>query len=266
MPTGNPFLPASTGQKARLNRDWYNAVTAATQAQKRQRLGNAADPRGIFVPEGLIRVGNDSGADVPRFTVLGIEDIFYGPDDKLLEFQNRPAILGVVPTKASHTGQYVITYDPIPKNAIGRACIFGICVVKVNILTDGDDTADVADHDKTQLESGPIGSAQILWCESGTGSKWAVVRIGNGNLPPFPVTLSNPAGSFGTNGPPPTAPNLTYTVHHAKSGRFIADNVAVWPARQLGHVAAATKGYCDRINNITYIVQHDEVIDGGACA
>jgi len=79
------------------------------------------------------------------------------------------------------------------------------------------------------------------------------------------VTLSNSAG-FAGNNDPPAAPSLTYTVHHAKTGRFIADTVAVWPARQLGHVTPATKGYCDLIGNVTYIVQHDEVIDGGACA
>jgi hypothetical protein len=171
----------------------------------------------------------------------------------------------VTPTKADHTGSYVITAEPIKNNRPGRAFVFGICPVQINMLLANDDTADVADSDGTQLESGPIGSAQILWAAGGTGTQWALVRLGNGSLPPFPVTLSNESGSFGANKPLAQA-TLTYTIHHAKTGRFIADNVAVWPTRQYGHVSPARHGYCDLIGGVHFIVAHDEVLDASNCA
>jgi hypothetical protein len=37
----------------------------------------------------------------------------------------------------------------------------------------------IADGVTATLKSGPSGAAQILWKESGTGVKWAVVRVGN---------------------------------------------------------------------------------------
>ena len=48
--------------------------------------------------------------------------------------------------------------------------------------------ADVTDGDATKLTSGAFGSAMILWAESGTGTKWAVVQLGGG-LPQRGVLL-----------------------------------------------------------------------------
>jgi len=252
------------GDRVRFDSKWYNAVTDNTRDGLRSRaLGRSSQT--IYTPGGLVLIGNGTGDRVGRSAIIGIDAALIPAADNLLEYRSRVALVGSTPTKANHTGNFVITAEPIPKNGIGYAYAFGVCRVQVNILLDGDDTADVANSDGTQLESGPIGSAQILECESGAGTKWATVRLSNGSLPTFPVTLSNSAG-FAGNNDPPAPPSLPYTVHHAKTGRFIADTVAVWPARQLGHVTPATKGYCDLIGNVTYIVQHDEVIDGGACA
>lgn len=86
----------------------------------------------------------------------------------------------------------------------------------------------------------------------------------NAGAGPVAVTLSSPSGSAGANGPPPTAAAYTYTVTLASGGSAIGTDIAVWPARQPGHVTAATKGYADVIGGTLYIVQHDEVIDTGS--
>jgi hypothetical protein len=274
---GDPFQRVSVGDPHRPNAELHNAlVQAAVRSRRGWRTG--ASPASLLKPEGLINVFNDSGSDVDAFNVLGIDDILWGPADNLPEFQFNAAFICVTPTKAFHTGTYVITSEPIPKDGIGRGWVTSWCPARVNMLLVDDDTADVADT-SDYLESGPIGSAQLLWVgddERPGGStdpdvRWAIIRIGNGSLPAFPVTLSNADGDYGSNGTitppaPPTQPNLTYTVHHAKTGRFIADDVAVWPARQYGHVSPATKGYCDLIGGVTFIVQHDEVIDAGECS
>lgn len=271
--TGDTYRRASVGDPAEPNAGTHNEIVqAAIRSNRGWRMG--ASPRSLVKPEGLIHVVNDSGQDVGAFKPLGISDVLYGPAQNLAAFQYETALTCATPTKASHTSQFVITSEPIAKNAVGRAWITSWCPARVNMLLEDDNTADVADGTSDYLESGPIGSAQLLWVgdderdpddTESPDVRWAIIRIGNGNLAPFPVTLSNPDGDFGSNDPP-TQANLTYTVHHAKSGRFIADDIAVWPARQYGHVTAATKGYCDRIANVTVIVQHDEVIDAGACS
>jgi hypothetical protein len=55
--------------------------------------------------------------------------------------------------------------------------------VKVDVTDEDHGYADVTDADATKLTSVSRGSAQILWKESGTGLKWATVRLG---VPPAP--------------------------------------------------------------------------------
>ena len=81
---------------------------------------------------------------------------------------------------------------------------------------------------------------------------------------PIPVKLINPTGSAGTNSPPAAA-SYTYDIQTPDGSSTISTAVAVWMARQLGHVTAATKGYAQMIGGTWYIVAHDEVIDTGSC-
>ena len=68
-----------------------------------------------------------------------------------------------------------------------RSIISGIAVCQVNVNADTDTWADVRDSDNSQLDTSNSGSAQILWREScSSGTKWAIVRIGN----------PTPAGGF----------------------------------------------------------------------
>lgn len=87
-----------------------------------------------------------------------------------------------------------------------------------------------------------------------------------GTMGPRPATLSHDGGAAGTNGPPPTAATYTYTATPIGGGTAYGTTLAVWPARQLGHVTAATKGYIDTIGGTMYVVMHDEVLDTAACA
>ena len=80
----------------------------------------------------------------------------------------------------------------------------------------------------------------------------------------IPVKLINPTGSAGTNAPPAAA-TFTYDVQTPDGSITIATAVAVWMARQLGHVTAATHGYAQRIGGTWFIVAHDEVIDATSC-
>lgn len=82
---------------------------------------------------------------------------------------------------------------------------------------------------------------------------------------PLPCTLTNPTGSAGTNGPPPTAATYTYDIID-RDGNVVAAGASVWSSRQPGHVTPASKGlYFSDWDDSFKIIWCDEVIDTGAC-
>lgn len=128
--------------------------------------------------ECIIKVRNDSGAAVDRFGVLGLGNPVVTPTDSLGEFQRQIVLIGTTPTAASHTGKFAIMREPVPSGAIGEAFVAGACIVQINVTDATHALADVADGDAAKLASGTSGAAKILWKESGTGTKWAVVFFG----------------------------------------------------------------------------------------
>jgi len=126
---------------------------------------------------GIILVKNASGEDRARFEILGITDPVISVSDNEEHFKNRVALKGEMPSVDDHTGKFVILLEPLKSDGIGMAMALGICPVKLTVDSEDHTHADVKDEEAATLQSGFSGSAQILWKESGTGEKWAVVRI-----------------------------------------------------------------------------------------
>ena len=197
MPTGDPYKIVATGDKITMPRDWRNGVSRATEAYNRSRNVQTSGPIKTFDPEGCILCRNNSGAAVQRFGVLGIDSILISDQQNLLQFENLPAIKGITPAIATHRGKFVVCAEPIPSGNIGRAFVFGVCPVQVNVITAGDPFAEVTNADATQLTSGPFGLAQILWAAAGTGKKWALVRLAAAMSPEVVVQLTSVVSSAG---------------------------------------------------------------------
>ncbi len=184
MPLKN-FTPVASGEQVSLDRDWLNRVNRGTL--KATANDPPSTPFGAVVagelPEGVVYIKNSSPADVGRFGVLGVSGIVFTPADNLAQFQRRPILTGTTPATANHSGKFVITLEPIAKDAVGRALIWGVIQVQVNMASTSDGFADVKNTDATQLQSSGTasgGGAQMMYVESGTGTKWAVVRLGGG--------------------------------------------------------------------------------------
>ena len=127
--------------------------------------------------DGLVLVRNSSGQDVDWFGVLAIDGVVYTPEDDESGFLGQPVLDGKKPTE-DHRGRFVILLEPIAAGAIGRALVQGLVPVKVDVADEDHEFADVADGECGHLASGTTGAAQILWKQAGTGTKWAIVRIG----------------------------------------------------------------------------------------
>lgn len=75
---------------------------------------------------------------------------------------------------------FVITQQHGATGQLVSATIQGITWAKVDIQDEADDTAGIDDGETAHLISGTDKPAKILWKESGTGVKWAVILIGGG--------------------------------------------------------------------------------------
>ena len=90
---------------------------------------------------------------------------------------------GATPDEEDHVGKFAILLEPIADGKIGVGCLGGVCPVKIDVEDEDHGYADIADAEAGNLKSCDCGAAQILWKEDGTGTKWAVVRLG---VPPAP--------------------------------------------------------------------------------
>lgn len=128
-------------------------------------------------PRSLVHIKNNSGSDVDRFGVLGVDGVIFTNTDDEDEFKNNFALKGVTPLAATHSGSFVILLETIASGDIGLAMTNGVTPVKLDITNAADTFADVKDSSAVELKTGS-GSACILWKEAGTGSgKWGLVRF-----------------------------------------------------------------------------------------
>jgi hypothetical protein len=174
------FQRVQAGQKLAISARAYNAMLEAAESHQRNKQsgGAGAAPGGYSA---IVIVKNASGSDAARFDVLGISGVVFSPADAdaLQQFKNCIVLSGSLPSTASHDGgRFVVCAEPIPNGAFGRAYAHGVCQVQINVTDAAHLFAEVKDGDHALLNSAESGAVSILWKESGTGTKWAIVRFG----------------------------------------------------------------------------------------
>jgi len=237
------------GQKLVIPAAAYNAfIDAAVDYRRRTaRIGQKAEPSQRQASIVLVR--NDSGGDLNRLAVLGIDSPVIDPADNEDEFKNRVALVGVTPVEDTHEGKFVVLAEPIATGRIGRAYAAGLCPVKIDVPDEDHEYpfAEVAEGVTDNLKATHYGSAAILWREGSTGVQWAVVRLGK-LMPPhvFPVDLTQVGGSQGDEENPAT---WTYDVLDVVTGETLASAVDPtaaphkWQRPNIGWMIPATFGY-----------------------
>ena len=177
---GDTMKKVRTGDPLRIPAATFNTfIDAARDFQQRQR-NTVQLPQVSSASEGIVLVKNNSGADCPRFGILGVDGVLYDPVSNPERFKNSTAVVGVTPVETNHKGKFVVLLEPLKDGGIGRARISGTTCVQLNVLSEGHTHADVEEGQSAQLKSDVSGSAVILWKETGTGTKWALVKLGGG--------------------------------------------------------------------------------------
>ena len=206
------------GEPLEFKSQWLRNVTDAAIGFQRSQQKFGSNRTAVDLPDGIVRVRNESGSDRKRYEILGVSGVAIEPDENITSFLNSWMLTGVVPTKASHLGKFVICANPIPKDQIGWAYAFGVCLCQVNAAATPGEALDVKDSDPTQLTSTSSGLVTALYGgDDSNGNHWAVVRFGAGgggsNCCMVKVTSSTGGGAYGGN-------LLTGTATGYSSGAF----------------------------------------------
>ncbi|MCL2640647.1 MAG: hypothetical protein FWD53_07375 [Phycisphaerales bacterium] len=245
---GDSLKKVKTGDKLRIPATTFNAFIDTTRAFQASQRNIGSTPQSAVRSSGIILVRNDSGSDLSRYSVLGIDSPIIKPKDKLDSFKNKVAVVGKTPGK-DHVGKFVVLLEPLKSKAIGMAYGAGICPVKVDVPDEKSEYlyADIADGKTGNLKAKRYGAAAILWREGGTGSQWALVRLG---LPMptciFPVKLRQTYGEQGDEKKPAT---WRYDVLDPITDDTLEGNVNPvtsphqWKRPSVGYMIRATFGY-----------------------
>lgn len=175
------------GDRVRLTANLMNRLSAmAGQPDGRMQGINygAAD-------SGTIWVKNDTGLFVPSHGILGLGDSLFDPmaDEDAFHY-GAIVIKGETPTPEDHADRFCVVQQSLDANEVGRAWITGVVAVIVN-MTDADHGYATLDGESagTPTEaflSAPYGPVRIVWVETGTGEKLALVELRRAAyLPPF---------------------------------------------------------------------------------
>ena len=188
--SGDPFEPTAD--------TWNSFVTAAQYVQQRQ-INITSSVRGRDTKPGIVLVRNKSGEDCFQFAALGIDDVIIKPGGAgEQEFRNRTLTfdckkLGDIDQAKRHEMRFVILQEPIAQDKCGRAMISGTTPVVLDVKDEKHEYAWPLADNSALLESAPVGVCRILWKQSGTGEKWAVVQFPSGDFPR--VVIKNASGS-----------------------------------------------------------------------
>lgn len=191
MTPSDRFDRVATGDPLRIPAPRANAWSDAARVV----LTGERDVRVPDLPPGppstlVCTVLNTSGADKPERSVMRVSGAGIDPATVPLEFQRTPVLLADVPAAA--IDRFVILLEPIKNGKCGRAAHAGLAVVDLNVL-DADHLAAVpVAGDSTKLVSTNVAATPVVWKESGTGTKKAVVHLARYRAP---VLLAGGAGT-----------------------------------------------------------------------
>lgn len=159
---------------------FHNATVDAIRATRNRGLLRAG-PLNSALPAGVVLVRNDTGADLDRFAVVGLDVPIITAVENLDEFQRQATFSGVTPS-STYTGKFAVLQSGIPNGDIGRAMVSGITPVLLtgNASSSRESYADIGSGLTGSLTEVSTGTAHILSrddSDTAVANRWGVVRF-----------------------------------------------------------------------------------------
>ncbi len=176
----NEFQHVRSGERIVIPAQTYNAMLDAAQAHRNRGIN--LSPHGPAFDSLFVHVENATGKSLERFDIVGLD----GPSEtqNLDAFCNQIGFKGIVPKK-EHAQRFAVIQQDAAPGMMVRACISGVTIAKINVYKAPKDLVGLscsAVPEKTSnLELGG-GGASVLWIDSGTGGKWAIIHLGANTL------------------------------------------------------------------------------------
>lgn len=168
----------SVGQKKIPLGDWKRFLKVADWWDRTYGLQlPSVLPKNGLGDLGLIRIKNESGSAVDRFQVLGVNDMLTSTGEI------NPVFSGITPATPTHYGKFCVLLESLLDDQTGWACVSGVVPVQVAFTYSDSPYADITNSDATKLTADEGGAAQVLYKETGTGTKWTLCRIGTPHRP-----------------------------------------------------------------------------------
>lgn len=186
---GDPLKKVLPGQDLSIPAQAYNAFIDAALAHRGAKSQSvAANERQYSRHPGLVRVRNNTAGVFARFAPVGLNGVAIEPSAYLASFQNTPIFNAVAPGASTYLGKFAVLQEPLASGLVGDAVLSGITVAQISVQHATHDRADVDASGGTSLVTSYYGGAEILYAESGTGTRWAVLRIGSFVAPVLKAT------------------------------------------------------------------------------
>lgn len=177
------YQKVSPGDPLEIQSETWNAlVDVAMQARGGGgRTGSAYGPAARSTT--LVRVKNGTGSAIPRYRAVGVTGLVVVPPaspsgqsgaDAVSEFLRDPVMVVGLPV-ASDAGRWLVLLEPLEAGQVGVAVAEGVTPCRVNVAA-GAMRVDVVAG--SSLPSVSNAGYEILWLASGTGERWAMVRVG----------------------------------------------------------------------------------------
>ena len=203
------------GIRSALNADGLSAMLEVARAHRSGEFTAGGPPPAPGIDRATVLIRNDTGDGLPIASVVGLDAPIWEPTtaETTRTFQEFVAFKGVTPAAADHREAFAILLEPCGASEGAEAIVSGAVAVKIDVVHASHQYAEITDGQTGYLTSALSGPARILWRETGTGLKWAVVLMGAGparteNL--FAVRCWQDGGT--TDGDGTTQCDRTYTV------------------------------------------------------
>lgn len=151
---------------------WNSFCDLAVRSQ--DRLGGPHSP--LSGSPVVVQAKNDTGSHLAANQVIGLVDPIIPVGSNLEAFKQSIGFNARIPT-AADSDRFAITAAAIPNGQIGPAILAGVVPVQIEVSQAWHRGAKAIVGDRTKLRSASGGGARVLWVESGTGTKWALIQF-----------------------------------------------------------------------------------------
>lgn len=173
---GDPFRKMVPGQRLSgvSARTWNRLMDAANRVSF---ADPSAPPPPVALDPATVWASNATGAATGRFAVLTVQDSILDPSSDTDGATQDVMVEGITPTAAGQA--FVVVIGGLQADEIGRAVAAGVVWVRVEVSSSGHAYATTINGNNTKLASSATadGCARIVWKESGTGTKWALIAL-----------------------------------------------------------------------------------------